>query len=383
MPTPSVVTSDVQSKNPEKPNNKCFDITSPNAVTVLAGRNVDFKSRVDEDRKWIESTMLSKSRKSCSVREEQNWRTDLSKSAISDEAIFQRTIMMDLINRHQLADTLDYTCESRWTCPSSMPHKNPELAKKMPKPKPDLAVAFQADCLLPVFQQTDLDSLRSIMCPESSGEVKRDRAFHFLSIEVKKAKGQLDSWVAHRQNFNTATQALHNIWYFMDLAGKESLEIFYKKVRFYSVVATPGSFHVRVHRAIELEKGRIEKDYPLAFVYDVLHNHQAETYTKAEATGIIRNILIEYGVKTLQPILKKTLEKVWENFQPEPRGLLDEAEEQRSRGRAASRQTQEVTELAPPARKTQSVQAPDTSFTRNNFSNLNVNSPSCLPSEKA
>jgi len=369
MQSPSVATPDVQSKSQGK--SRCFELANSKAVTVLAGRNVDFDAVVDDDKEWIEHAILRNSSQPCSAEEEQNWKNDLSKCKVSDEAILQRTIMMDLINRHHLQDTLDYTCESQWKCPSSMPQKKSELATRMPKPKPDLAVAFRANSLLPTFQQTDLDTLRNIMCPESDKEDKRDRAFHFLSIEVKGTSGPLGNQVAHRQNFNTATQALHNIYVFMDLAGPEALRAFYKKVRFYSVVATGLVFHVRVHRAIELKKGRIEKSYPLGFVYDIIHNHQGGDYTKNAATGIIKNILIEYGTKILQPLLAKTLEKVWDNLQSQQDGLADEVEQHRSHGRAASRNGRDAS-AASRSRKTPSIRGADTSFTRRELDGLTV-----------
>jgi hypothetical protein len=381
MVSTSVATSEVRSKS-KTPGR--FRIENEVVAAILGSRNVKFDPVLDQNKEWIEGAILLTSGQSCSAKEEQDWTNDLLKCEVSDEAIFQRTIMMDMINRHQLADTLDYTCESQWTCPSSMPHRNSELANRMPRPKPDLAVAFKADSLLSTFQQEDLDKWRSIMCPESSKEVKRNRAFHFLSVEVKGASGQLANWTAHRQNFNTATQALHNIYFFMERAGEEMLAAFYEKVRFYSIVATSGIFHVRVHRAIELEKGRIEKSYPLGFMYDVVHHHAGSGYTKTEAMGIIKNILIEYGVTILQPLLKQALEKVWQNLEgnPEQSRVQTEAEEQRSCARAASRNSRGASTAPRSPRKTPSIRAPDTSFTRQRLDALTADSSDSSPSER-
>lgn len=148
------------------------------------------------------------------------------------------------------------------------------------------------------------------MCPESVEPVKRDRAFHFLLIEAKGARTQNANWIAHRQNFNTASQALHNIYYFVEMAG--TLAAFYEKVRFYSIVATDLVFHVRVHRARELKEHRIQQDYPLEFLYDVVYDHRGGGYTKAETTAIVKNILIDYGIKVLKPLLVQTMKKVLE-----------------------------------------------------------------------
>ncbi len=360
MATATVSNSEAPSK--DKPSReRCFDITNAKAVNVLSDRNVDFKRREEEDQKLIRIAVIPKSNIDCCAEDEQRWATDFAKCEISDVAIFQRTIMMELIDRHQLSDTLDYACESPWTCISTMPQRKSDFGHLMPKPKPDLAVAFKADSLLPILQQNDLRSWRSIMCPESAKETNRARAFHFLSIEVKGAPGKIEDWTAHRRNFSTASQALHNMYFFMNEAGQEMLEAFYKQVRFYSVVANSGIFHVRVHRAIKLEKGRIRKNYPLGFVYDVVHNHEAG-YTRAEATGIIKNILVEYGVKVLQPLLARAMENVWGKLDaqqpsPEMNGLFDEAEERRSQRRAASRKGRDNSPRSRTSRKAPSVYA--------------------------
>lgn len=363
MATTSIVNSEAPSKNKER-KQRCFEITNAKAVTVLSDRNVDFDRTDEENKKWINIAVTPESNTSSSAEDEQRWDTDFTKCQTSDEAIFQRTVMMELIDRHRLSDTLDYICESPWTCISSMPQRKSDFGHLMPKPKPDLAVAFKTKSLLPVFQQSDFRSWRSVMCPESAKEANRARAFHFLSIEVKGASGEIANWTAHRQNFNTASQALHNIYFFMNEAGKEMVEKFYEEVRFYSVVATSGVFHVRVHRAIKLQKGRIRKDYPLGFVYDKVYHHDGAGYTRAKATGIIRNILVEYGVKVLQPLLARTMEIVWEKLDtlqlsPDRNGLLDEAEEQRSQGRAASRQGRDESARPQTSRKASSLQAPN------------------------
>ncbi len=127
----SVGTSEAPSKN--KPSReRCFDITNPKAVNVLSDRNVDFKRREEEDKAWIGIAFIPESNITCSAEDEQRWATDLAKCEISDEAIFQRTIMMELIDRHQLSDILDYTCESPWTCISTMPQRKSDFGHLMP-----------------------------------------------------------------------------------------------------------------------------------------------------------------------------------------------------------------------------------------------------------
>jgi hypothetical protein len=374
-----------------KKGGKAFDSTCAKFVSGLAERNVEFDPVVDDDKEWLdlENIILAKPSEICTAQDERNWKVDLMKCKVSDEAILQRTIMMDLINRHHLEDTLDYTCESQWSSPSTIPQRDSALASRMPKPKPDLAIAFKGTSLLSRFRQADLQNYRGVMFPESSKQVKRDRAFHFLSIEVKGALGENENWSVHQQNFNTATQALHNMFIFMKLAGKEALEEFYKKVRFFSVVATSKAFHVRVHRAIRLDEagGRIKHDYPLGFLYYVLYNHEGGTYTRATAAGIVQKILVEYAVPILQPLLKTAMEKAWENFRAQPeqcrlqaesdlQGVQAEAEAQRGRQRAESRHSRDASATARPSRKKGSPPVLDASFARKALDVLSVGTSS-------
>lgn len=376
MPSPSIVSSGRRSKagGPAKP--KPFDAGSKGFLMSLQGRNVEFDEVADESKEWIKQFILPEQNELSVTQDERHWELDLLKCAASEEAVFQRTVMMDLIDRHQLGGTLDYTCESQWQC-ARMPQRGGELANRMPKPKPDLAVAFISKPILPSFQQADLGDFRNTMCPENVKEGQYHRAFHFLSIEAKGASGDIANCKAHRQNFNTATQALHNMYFFMQKAGTEQLKGFFEKVRFYSVVATSKSFFVRVHRAVRVEKGQIEGGYPLGFLYDTVYIHDGAGYTKAKTTRIIKNILLEYGIGVLQPLLKETMELVWQKLQIQPeqesresieqQNAWTEAENHRSRRRAQSRHSQNATAGLRSSRKT-----PDTSFTRQGLNNLAV-----------
>jgi hypothetical protein len=385
MATTTVMTSEAPS---QKKATRTFELGSKKFLAGLRARNVELKEVTDGSRKWIENVILPEMDEGSDTEDEYHWEVDMSKCKLSDEAIFQRTIMMDLISRYQLTDTLDYTCESQWDC-VRMPQRGGELAKRMPMPKPDLAVAFKASAILSTFQQADLGDYINIMCPEVFKEDKCDRTFHFLSIEAKGASGEIANWKAHRQNFNTATQSLHNMYFFMKMAGEKELEEFYKTVRFYSVVATSTTFYVRVHRAVKVEDGRIEDDYPLGFLYEVVYHHKGEDYTKAVATQIIKNILVKYGVAVLQPLLQRTMAKVWKQLRARPiRSTLHngselqqearvEAEEHRDRQRAESRQGRDIP--APDSRtsrKTGQTQKPDASFTRERLGTLNMDGTS-------
>ena len=88
----------------------------------------------------------------------------------------------------------------------------------------------------------------------------------------------------------------------MEEIGEE--QKFLEKVTVFSVTATSSGFQIRVHRAERVESdARIRPNYPLCFEFDELF-HTTKIFSRAEISGIIRNILVDYGVKTLLPILK-------------------------------------------------------------------------------
>jgi len=290
-----------------------IDSRSPFFHVALVERNIHPTARPDPKRSDIIRSILPDQEPQLDDEEERKWAVDFAKCERSNEPVFQRTIMMDIINRHGLADSLDWICESEWTC-NRMPRKMKPGAVEVVMPKPDLAVAFKTSSLINDFQMIDLGDFRSHMCPENFKLDKEDRAFHFFSIEAKDKKAASANEIANNQNFNTASQALHNIYRFMAKSGK--LDIFYEKVRFYSVVATSAGFQLRVHRATELSKGLILPDYPLGFHFDEICSMTGR-YTKGKVVHIVGNILVEYGIKILKPILEDTVDIVLANLDKE------------------------------------------------------------------
>lgn len=173
---------------------------------------------------------------------------DLEKCESEGEAVYQTTIMMDIIDRHRLDGKLDYACESAWKC-MPMPRRQP-LSNDMSQPKPDPVVAFKSSELLHEIQISMLGRLTGYVCPEVFNEQNGKRAFHFFSIEAKGAKGEANNLAALRQNSNTASQGLYNMYMVMREANR--MDEFIEKIRSYSAVATSTSAHFRVHRAVKL-----------------------------------------------------------------------------------------------------------------------------------
>ena len=312
-PTPS----NALSKETSGRRQRNIDSRSPAFLVALLERNIDPEAHTDPGRSDIIKSILPDQETQLDDEEERRWAVDFAKCERSNEPVFQRTIMMDIINRHGLADSLDWICESEWTC-IRMPRIMKPGAAEIVMPKPDLAVAFKTSSFINNLQMILLGELRSHMCPENFKLDKKDRAFHFFSIEAKDTKAASAWEVAINQNFNTASQALHNIYQFLAKAGKE--EIFYEKIRFYSVVATSAGFQLRVHRATKLseDEDRILPDYPLRFEFDEICSMTGR-YTKGKVVRIVENILVEYGIKILKPILKDAVEIVVAKLRSERR----------------------------------------------------------------
>lgn len=109
------------------------------------------------------------------------WERDMSKCKLSNEAIFQRTIMVDIIGRDGLGDKLDYTCEAPWKA-DRMPSCNESVQPA--QPKPDLAVAFKTLSLLSshAFRARimRLGKLSSHICAEGLGQRRQKPRISFL-----------------------------------------------------------------------------------------------------------------------------------------------------------------------------------------------------------
>lgn len=198
--------------------------------------------------------------------QEELWKSDKAKCRSDlSEALYQRTLMINLIARHCLIyqfdsskqQIFDFSVEEPWGClpmPSrllwAIPKGQKSQAKFLTQPKPDLAVCFKREAvILDRMWMTLPEPTRGLACFENSS-ANASKIFHFLAVQAKKAMLDLDSPQALHQCLNNASQALHNMFEFFRDAGPEHEQIFYDKVRFFSVVANRKGIIVRIHRAI-------------------------------------------------------------------------------------------------------------------------------------
>lgn len=147
----------------------------------------------------------------------------------SNKTIFQRTTMMNLIARHCLIyrrDTsrprlLEISVEEFWTCPPAPSRAFVEgEGSLLTKPKPDLAVSFCRERLLPDLSWISLPfATQSLASYESLRHPARCKVFHFLTIEAKKGMTSSVDSAALLQNLNNASQSLYNMYEFFREAG--------------------------------------------------------------------------------------------------------------------------------------------------------------------
>ncbi|KAI9873676.1 MAG: hypothetical protein M1830_010728 [Pleopsidium flavum] len=265
---------------------------------------------------------------------EQLWTLDQAQcSKGSNEALFQRTLMMSLIARHSFIydrnDTnqgcLDFSVEETWSCPPMPTRAYPKGERFLTQPKPDLAVCFRREALIPedLWSAFPKATMR-LACYEHAVDAT-ERLFHFFTIEAKKARISADDDVGKRQSLNNASQALHNMFEFFRDAGPQHEDDFFTKVRFFSVVASTEGLTMRIHRATRDAAGwalilKNRPEYPLKFKYREFFTIQRKDFGREMVLETFKKILIGYGANELRPLLHKAAAAIMEKLRCDPEG---------------------------------------------------------------
>lgn len=322
--------------------------------TLEEDRNVLLEETKYQDPEWayLNNYQIDRDADEASIANflDKLWLADLRFCKNQQEAIFQRTVMMNMINRHQLifpdskilselsGSPLMFSVEAPWDCPP-MPtarFKRLPISLKLDKSngeskiyttaaRPDLCVSFRTSKIIgPDLWKKLPPQTQHLVCYEGITENKRDRAFGFFFVEAKKSRAEPDDKVALNQVLNNASQALHNIHEFF----KEAKETpaFFKHVRVFSATASEKGAIIRVHRAVELPTdtelcfNRVVKDYPLQFEYQTYKSFRGENFNRFEVVEAFERIIRGYGEKQLLVLLqqaeaniRKKAFNAWEN----------------------------------------------------------------------
>ncbi|KAL9068584.1 MAG: hypothetical protein Q9157_006467 [Trypethelium eluteriae] len=226
---------------------------------------------------------------------------DLARCQTKIEAVLQRTIMMNVFDRHWLGEHFDWNTEGQWRQPKETLIRPTKEGDEMTLPKPDLMISFTLKSFSSGRDQSHPipDDLEPCIFPD-----RDTRCFPFLFFEVKKAAADLVA--AQRANLNNASQALHNIWQWMKRA--DQLPEFYEKVRVFTFVFNAQELSVRVHRA-EIDKDDDGED-ALFFVFDTVEEVEKHSYTRDKACFLVSSIMKDYADAELLPILQTTFMEV-------------------------------------------------------------------------
>ncbi|MCJ1395089.1 hypothetical protein MMC18_007970 [Xylographa bjoerkii] len=265
------------------------------------------------------------------------WSRDQDQCAgASNEALFQRTIMMNLISRHSIIDyrddnkqlCLDFSVEETWTCPPMPTRAYSRLGKFLTAPKPDLAVCFRRKALISDQIWYGLPkATRLLACYENAVEIGAQRVFHFFAIEAKKGGLPSDDTVGKRQSLNNASQALHNMYEFFKDAGPKHEQVFFDKVRFFSVGASTEGLTIRIHRATrdvedQSPLGLIIPEYPLRFEYQNIFTIPKAGFSRNAVFKIFETILIRYGAKELRALITAAAIELMQKLERDPREMM-------------------------------------------------------------
>ena len=320
---------------------KAMARTQPGTSNFAAGledRNVALKpsNDLDECKAKIESLDVERFMNE-PVNEEKShellWKLDQAKiTATSSEALFQRTIMVSLIARHFLIyqrdnhenQLFDFSVEETWTClpmPSRALNGIKESAalgqevapehKFLTQPKPDLAVAFNRKAIITDETWKTLPRPIRTLASFEKVDPSSDNIFHFLVIEAKNPAIPIEDRKALHQCLNCASQALFNFFEFFRDAGTRHEDLFFEKVRFFSVVTNRTGLLVRIHRAVEIPKDNIARrviprdpNYLLEFEFqDFTRIEGVDNFSRSKVLDMLRKIL-KYAKDTLRPLIE-------------------------------------------------------------------------------
>lgn len=318
---------------------------SPQNITLfrigLMWRMVDIEANDEEDFQFNEAPDVAYPLVPESIKDydEKLWEKDLEKCQKQvQEAIFQRTMLLSMIDRYRLfygyQDTteqslLEFAVETPWTCLPMPTHAEHRGKKFLTSPKPDLAVGFRRRKLFETCNWNAFpEETQKLICYEGVGPPNVDRAFYFLAIEAKRGFTSVDDPVALNQCLNNASQALHNMFEFFKEADRdigegskvkkdEYTNKFFERVRFFSVVAVAGAMKVRIHRACRLGEDDDEgpkSDYPLKFVFSEYKEISKKDFKRQGVVEELTKILYNYGVNELADLLKGAIKEMNEKF---------------------------------------------------------------------
>ena len=172
-----------------------------------------------------------------------------------------------------------------------------ERWRSLEPPRPDLAIYFDERRLF--LEEEPPVRLPNPIIGCISGGGGFEGVFPFVFAQGGKLT--LDHRLAASRNIHAASQALFNVARFMDYGGgRDWRHEFIEKVRVFSLVMVPDQFSVNMHRARLIPgPGGLRK-----LEYLVTEIFERWDHGRDPPLPIVRNMLQQYGLRQLAPILR-------------------------------------------------------------------------------
>ncbi|KAH0848437.1 hypothetical protein AYO21_02524 [Fonsecaea monophora] len=237
-----------------------------------------------------------------------------------NQSFYHRTLMVDMIMRNLLnysrrsvePDCLEFRNGKPWTCPPMPTRAFAQGGRFLAQPKPELAVCFRRETVIPDRLWHALPrATKMLACFEGVKAAGAGRIFHFVAAEATDGLTSTNDNIGSLSSLNDASQALHNMFEFFRDAGHE--DVFFAKVRFFSMVAGNDGVWVRMHRAVRVPPRKPDDacimptrraEYPLKFEFrNWAHITRAKLEIGASGWKIIGEALLGYGIGLLRGLI--------------------------------------------------------------------------------
>ena len=263
------------------------------------------------------------------------WMMDLATLGLTyNETMFHQTMMMNLLDRTSVMfekeingeKLLDYSATQPWDT-SPMPSRAVWTAKAadhpkgkfLVQPRPDLAICFRRQALIKYDLWKSLPKATKTL-PVFENQYP-SKVFHFFALEATSSAKSVDDPENLYKSLNNASQALNNLYEFLQDAGSKHKRIFFDRVRFFSAVANAHGMIVRIHKATEVPPDADEDrlilpdrpEYRLQFEYQEFSRLVGCDFTREAVIEILRKVC-KYAVEELSVFISQAAEDLVNNL---------------------------------------------------------------------
>ena len=248
---------------------------------------------------------------------EQDWQRDKRKSYRSNEQMFQCTIMIMSINRHNFDSFAEDKGDLDWSVGLEWESEHPPRWPKekifnydtvtLSRPKPDLVVGFRPERVYSNYHVDAMElpnKLDAHMQPEiKASDEDQGRAFPFFIIEANRTGPEANINESKIQASNDAAHALFNIWQFMK--RDESLKKeFFAKVKVFAAGGHSNDLWVRVYEPYPTNSIAC----PLGYRFKTVTDLKELESTQANIQLLFKKIMC-WGIDDLLPLLRRAVDE--------------------------------------------------------------------------